>query len=636
MSKIIGIDLGTTNSVVAVMEGGDPTVIPTAEGGHLCPSVVAFTKTGERPVGQTAKRQAVVNPENTIFSIKRLMGRRYDDPEVQKARKVLPYQIVKGPSGDARVRIPQTGKEYTPQEISAMILQKLKQDAEAYLGEPVTQAVITVPAYFNDSQRQATKDAGKIAGLEVLRIINEPTAASLAYGLDKKGAETILVFDLGGGTFDVSILEVGDGVVEVKATNGDTFLGGDDWDQRIVEWICNEFKKDQGIDLRNDRQAMQRLKEAAEKAKIELSTVMETEINLPFITADASGPKHLQMKLTRAKLEQLTEDLVQRCVGPFNRALEDAKLRASDIDEVVLVGGATRMPMIQELVRKLTGGKEPHKGVNPDEVVAVGAALQAGVLGGEVRDVLLLDVTPLTLGVETLGGVMTPLIERNTTIPVRKSEIFSTAEDGQTAVTIRVLQGERPMAADNILLGQFNLEGIPPAPRGIPQIEVTFDIDANGILNVSARDKATGREQKITITASTNLSKEDVERMVEEARRHAAEDQRRKELVETRNQADSLAYQMEKTLRELGDKVSASDRQAIEAKIAEVRRVKDSDDINRIRQAMEELKQASYAMSQQMYGQPQYQYGRPGGNGSEPRQGYGEGEDVVEGEFHAV
>jgi len=636
MSKIIGIDLGTTNSVVAVMEGGDPTVIPTAEGGHLCPSVVAFTKTGERPVGQTAKRQAVVNPENTIFSIKRLMGRRYDDPEVQKARKVLPYQIVKGPSGDARVRIPQTGKEYTPQEISAMILQKLKQDAEAYLGEPVTQAVITVPAYFNDSQRQATKDAGKIAGLEVLRIINEPTAASLAYGLDKKGAETILVFDLGGGTFDVSILEVGDGVVEVKATNGDTFLGGDDWDQRIVEWICNEFKKDQGIDLRNDRQAMQRLKEAAEKAKIELSTVMETEINLPFITADASGPKHLQMKLTRAKLEQLTEDLVQRCVGPFNRALEDAKLRASDIDEVVLVGGATRMPMIQELVRKLTGGKEPHKGVNPDEVVAVGAALQAGVLGGEVRDVLLLDVTPLTLGVETLGGVMTPLIERNTTIPVRKSEIFSTAEDGQTAVTIRVLQGERPMAADNILLGQFNLEGIPPAPRGIPQIEVTFDIDANGILNVSARDKATGREQKITITASTNLSKEDVERMVEEARRHAAEDQRRKELVETRNQADSLAYQMEKTLRELGDKVSASDRQAIEARIAEVRRVKDSDDINRIRQAMEELKQASYAMSQQMYGQPQYQYGRPGGNGSEPRQGYGEGEDVVEGEFHAV
>jgi molecular chaperone DnaK len=636
MSKIIGIDLGTTNSVVAVMEGGDPTVITTAEGGRLCPSVVAFTKTGERPVGQTAKRQAVVNPDNTIFSIKRLMGRRYDEPEVKKAREVLPYQIVEGPSGDARVKITQTGKEYTPQEISAMVLQKLKKDAEAYLGEPVTQAVITVPAYFNDSQRQATKDAGKIAGLEVLRIINEPTAASLAYGLDKKEAETIVVFDLGGGTFDVSILEVGEGVVEVKSTNGDTFLGGDDWDQRIVEWIADEFKKDQGIDVRNDRQAMQRLKEAAEKAKIELSTVMETEINLPFVTADASGPKHLQMKLTRAKLEQLTEDLVQRCVGPFNRALEDAKLSASDIDEVVLVGGATRMPMIQELVKKLTGGKEPHKGVNPDEVVAVGAALQAGVLGGEVKDVLLLDVTPLTLGVETLGGVLTPLIERNTTIPVRKGEIFSTAEDGQTAVTIRVLQGERPMAADNMLLGQFNLEGIPPAPRGIPQVEVTFDIDANGILNVSAQDKATGKEQTITITASTNLSKEDVERMVEQARRHSAEDQRHKELVEARNQADSLAYQMEKALREMGDKVPASDRQAIEAKIAEVRRVKDGDDVNRIRQAMEELKQASYAMSQQMYGQAQPQYGQPGGNGGEPRQGSGEDEDVVEGEFHAV
>jgi len=636
MSKIIGIDLGTTNSVVAVMEGGDPTVITTAEGGRLCPSVVAFTKTGERPVGQTAKRQAVVNPDNTVFSIKRLMGRRYDDPEVKKAKEVLPYQIVEGSGGDARVGIPQTGKEYTPQEISAMILQKLKKDAEAYLGEPVTQAVITVPAYFNDSQRQATKDAGKIAGLEVLRIINEPTAASLAYGLDKKEAETILVFDLGGGTFDVSVLEVGEGVVEVKSTNGDTFLGGDDWDQRILEWIADEFKKDQGIDLRNDRQAMQRLREAAEKAKIELSTVMETEINLPFVTADASGPKHLQMKLTRAKLEQLTEDLVQRCVGPFNRALEDAKLKASDIDEVVLVGGATRMPMIQELVKKLTGGKEPHKGVNPDEVVAVGAALQAGVLGGEVKDILLLDVTPLTLGVETLGSVMTPLIERNTTIPVRKSEIFSTAEDGQTAVTIRVLQGERTMAADNMLLGQFNLEGIPPAPRGIPQVEVTFDIDANGILNVSAQDKATGKEQKITITASTNLSKEDVERMVEQARRHSSEDQQRKDLVEARNQADSLAYQMEKTLREMGDKVSASDRQAIEAKIAEVRRVKDGDDMNRIRQAMEELKQASYAMSQQMYGQAQPQYGQPDGNGGEQRQGHGQDEDVVEGEFHAV
>ncbi len=635
MGKIVGIDLGTTNSVVAVMEGGEPTVIPTAEGGRLCPSVVAFSKTGERLVGQTAKRQAVVNPENTVFSIKRFMGRRYDETATERA--MVPYKVVKGPAGDARVHIPQTGKDYTPQEISAMILQKLKKDAEAYLGEPVRQAVITVPAYFNDSQRQATKDAGRIAGLEVLRIINEPTAAALAYGLDKKKNETILVFDLGGGTFDVSILEVGEGVVEVKSTNGDTHLGGDDWDKRIVDWIAEEFKRDQGIDLREDRQAMQRLKEAAEKAKIELSSVMETEINLPFVTADASGPKHLQMKLTRAKFEQLTEDLVERCVGPFKRALEDAKLSASDIDEVVLVGGATRMPMVQALVRKLTGGKEPHKGVNPDEVVAIGAALQAGVLGGEVKDVLLLDVTPLTLGVETLGGVMTPLIERNTTIPVRKSEIFTTAEDGQTAVDIHVLQGERPMAADNMTLGRFRLEGIPPAPRGVPQIEVSFDIDANGILNVSAKDKASGREQKITITASTNLTKEEVERMVEEARKHASEDQRRKELIEARNQADSLAYQVERTLRDLGDKVPAADREAIERKIAEVRQVMESDDVSRIRQAMEELQQASYAMSQQMYGQPQGQpgaagYGQPSGNG----QGEGEDEDVVEGEFYAA
>jgi molecular chaperone DnaK len=644
MGKVIGIDLGTTNSVVAVMEGGEPVVITTAEGGRLCPSVVAFTKSGERPVGQTARRQAVVNSENTVFSVKRLMGRRYEDPMVEKAREILPYKIVEGPSGDARIHIPQAGKEYTPQEISAMVLAKLKQDAEAYLGEPVTQAVITVPAYFNDSQRQATKDAGQIAGLEVLRIINEPTAASLAYGLDKKEAETILVFDLGGGTFDVSILDVGEGVVEVQSTSGDTFLGGDDWDQRITDYVADEFKKDQGINLRGDRQALQRLKEAAEKAKIELSTVMETEINLPFITADASGPKHLQMKLTRAKLEQLTEDLVERCRGPFKQALEDAKLKPADLDEVVLVGGATRMPMIQELVRELTGGKEPHKGVNPDEVVAVGAAIQAGVLAGEVKDVLLLDVTPLTLGVETLGSVMTPLIERNTTIPIRKSEVFSTAEDGQTAVTIHVLQGERPMAADNNSLGMFNLEGIPPAPRGVPQVEVTFDIDANGILNVSAKDKATGKEQQITITASTNLSKDDVERLVQDAKRHEAEDQKRKDLVDARNTADQLIYQMEKMLRDLGDKVSASDRGRIESTVEDLKRAKEGDDTARIRQLIEQLQQASYAIGQQMYAQQaadaqaQQQAaagGPPPRYGAESPPGGGD-EEVVEGEFHEV
>jgi molecular chaperone DnaK len=646
MSKIIGIDLGTTNSVASVMEGGEPTVITTAEGGRLCPSIVAFNESGERLVGQVAKRQAVVNPDNTIFSIKRLMGRRYDDAEVEKAREVLPYEIVQGPSNDARVYVPVKDKEYTPQEISAMILRKLKKDAEAYLGEDVEQAVITVPAYFNDSQRQATKDAGKIAGLEVLRIINEPTAASLAYGLNREEDETILVFDLGGGTFDVSILDVGEGVVEVRSTSGDTFLGGDDWDQRITDYVAQEFKKDQGIDLREDRQALQRLKEAAEKAKIELSTVLETEINLPFITADASGPKHLQMKLTRAKLEQLTEDLVQRCREPFEQALADANLSQGELDEVVLVGGATRMPMIQDLVRDLTGGKEPHKGVNPDEVVSVGAAIQAGVLGGEVKDVLLLDVTPLTLGVETLGGVMTPIIERNTTIPVRKSETFSTAEDSQTAVTIHVLQGERSMASDNMSLGRFNLEGIPPAPRGVPQIEVTFDIDADGILNVSAQDKATGKEQNVTIEATTNLSEDDVDGMVKEAKRHESEDRRRKELIEARNKADQLIYQMEKSLRELGDQVSASDRNRIEGIIEDLKQAKDSDDKNRIESLIEQLQQASQAIGQAMYAQQQAagggaqagpQAGPQGGPQAGPAGGADEDEEeVVEGEFHEV
>jgi molecular chaperone DnaK len=628
MAKIIGIDLGTTNSVAAVMEGGDPMVITTSEGSRLLPSVVAFNKNKERMVGQVAKRQAVINPDNTIYSIKRFIGRHYD--EVETERQMVPYQVVRGPSNDVQVKVPVTNRDYSPQEISAMILAKLKSDAEAYLSEPANQAVITVPAYFNDSQRQATKDAGKIAGLEVLRIINEPTAAALAYGLDKKENETILVFDLGGGTFDVSILEVGDGVIEVKATNGDTHLGGDDWDQAIVNWLSEQFQKDYGIDLRKDRQALQRLREAAEKAKIELSSMSQTEINLPYITADASGPKHLQIQLNRSKFEQLTEDLVKRLRDPFNVALKDANIATSEIDEVVLVGGATRMPMVQDLVRSLTG-KEPNKSVNPDEVVAIGAAIQAGVLGGEVKDVLLLDVTPLSLGVETLGGVMTPLIERNTTIPVRKSEVFSTAEDNQSAVDVHVLQGERPMAADNMSLGRFRLEGIPPAPRGLPQVEVVFDIDANGILNVTARDKATGKEQKVTITASTNLEKSDIDRMVRDAREHESEDRRRKELVEARNNADTLAYQTEKTLRDLGDKVPEVERENIQNRINAVRQALESDDISNIQRLSEELQNALHALTQQVSAQQQTEPQGPSNNGDRNDEG-----EVVEGQFHEV
>ncbi|HHJ07544.1 MAG TPA: molecular chaperone DnaK [Anaerolineae bacterium] len=634
MSKIIGIDLGTTNSVVAVMEGGDPVVIANAEGGRTTPSVVAFNKSGERLVGQTAKRQAVTNADNTIYSVKRLIGHSFG--EVTGELDHLAYKVVKGAQGGARISVPVTGKLYTPQEISAMILQKLKTDAEAYLGESVSEAVITVPAYFNDSQRQATKDAGKIAGLNVRRIINEPTAAALAYGLDKKASETILVFDLGGGTFDVSVLEVGDGVIEVKSTSGDTYLGGDDWDQRIVEWMIAEFKKDQGIDLGQDKQAVQRLKEAAEKAKIELSGTMETEINLPYVTADASGPKHLQLRLSRSKFEQLTADLLKRVEGPFHSALKDAGLSASQIDEVVLVGGSTRMPMVQELVKKLSGGKEPHKGVNPDEVVAVGAAIQGGVLAGDVKDVLLLDVTPLSLGVETMGGIMTTLIERNTTIPTKKNEIFSTAADNQTAVDIHVLQGERPMAKDNMTLGRFRLDGIPPAPRGIPQIEVTFDIDANGILNVTAQDKATGKEQKITITASTNLNDSDIDRMVREAEQNADADRERKAAIEARNMADSLVYQAEKTLSDLGDKVDAALKADVEQKISDVKAALEGDDKARIVSASEALQQALAQVGQAAYQQP----GAAPGGAAPGAQGYQQpggsapaDDDVIDGEF---
>jgi molecular chaperone DnaK len=638
MSKIIGIDLGTTNSVVAVMQGGEPTVIPNQEGARTTPSVVGFTKGGERLVGQVAKRQSITNPENTVYSIKRFMGRRFD--EVGEEAKRVPYKVIKGPHDDARIEI--MGKSYTPQEISAMILQKLKAAAEDFLGEKVTKAVITVPAYFNDSQRQATKQAGEIAGLEVPRIINEPTAAALAYGLDKKKDETIAVYDLGGGTFDISILEVGEGVVEVKSTNGDTHLGGDDIDQRVIEWIVAEFKKEQGIDLSKDRMAIQRLKEAAEKAKVELSQLMETEINLPFVTADASGPKHLQLKLTRSKLEQLMEDLLQRTVGPVKQALSDAGLTPDKIDEVVLVGGSTRIPRVVDIVKGLFNGKEPHKGVNPDEVVAVGAAVQGGVLGGEVKDILLLDVTPLSLGVETLGGVSTVLIPRNTTIPTRKSETFSTAADNQTSVEIHVLQGERPVASGNRSLGKFHLIGIPPAPRGVPQVDVTFDIDANGILNVSAKDNATNKEQKITITASSGLSKEEAERMKKEADTHADEDKSRLAEVEARNRLDSLVYQTDKIIKENREKLAEADVKAGEEALEEARRALTEGGVDKLNAAAETLTKASHRIAETMYKAQQSaasagagSAGAPGGQGQSSGDGKsssGQG-DVVDAEF---
>jgi len=636
MAKVLGIDLGTTNSVTAIMEAGEPTVLENAEGSRLTPSVVAVNpKTGERLVGQVARRQAITNPENTIFSVKRFMGRKYDDVEVQKALKVVPYKVAKASNGDVRVVL--NGKEYSPPEISAMILQKLKADAEAKLGEKITQAVITVPAYFNDSQRQATKDAGKIAGLEVLRIINEPTAASLAYGLDKQGKdETIAVYDLGGGTFDISILSVGEGVFEVKATNGDTFLGGDDFDQRVIDWIIDEFKKDQGIDLRQDRMALQRLKEAAEKAKIELSSTQSTEINLPFITADASGPKHLSLNLTRSKLEQLVGDLVERTKGPVMQCMKDAGISAKEVNEVVLVGGQTRMPAVQEMVKQVFS-KEPHKGVNPDEVVAIGAAIQAGVLKGEVKDILLLDVTPLTLGVETYGGVMTPMIPRNTTIPTSKTETYTTAADGQTSVEVHVLQGERPMATENKSLGRFILDGILPAPRGVPQIEVTFDIDANGILNVSAKDKATAKEQKIVIQSSSGLSDAEIQRMVKDAEEHAADDARRREEIEVRNRADSAHYQAEKMLREQGDKMPEQLRTQVAEKSSAVKRALDANDTEGMKTAMEELQQAMMAVGQAVYGAGEgaapSEPSEPGANG---QGGPGSPSGTVEGEYREV